>query len=69
MGMSTIYPLEFMTPSRRLLIGSVGPWGEGIMILALLAYFVQTWRNLLLISAFPFLFVLIVIPYELDFEF
>jgi len=62
MGMSTIYPLEFMTPNRRLLIGSVGPWGEGIMLLALLAYFVPVWRNLLVVSSLPFLVVFIVVP-------
>ncbi|OXA44164.1 solute carrier family 22 member 15-like [Folsomia candida] len=63
MGMSTIYPLEFMTPNYRLLIGSVGPWGEGIMLFALLAYYVAPWRSLLFYSALPFIFVIVVVPF------
>ncbi|CAG7727980.1 unnamed protein product [Allacma fusca] len=63
MGMSTIYPMEFLTPKWRQLCGSVGPWGEGVMLLALMAYFWRNWRQFLWISCLPFILVIFICPF------
>ncbi|CAL8092517.1 unnamed protein product [Orchesella dallaii] len=63
MGLSTIYPMEFLTPKYRMLTGGVGPWGEGIILLALLANYFTEWRTLVWITALPFVFVFISVPF------
>ncbi|ODM92986.1 Solute carrier family 22 member 21 [Orchesella cincta] len=63
MGLSTIYPMEFLTPKYRMLTGGVGPWGEGIMLLALLSYHFTEWRTLVWITALPFVLVFISVPF------
>lgn len=47
--------MEFMPPKQRSLSTAVGPTGEGIMILSILAYFFRPWRTLYWITVAPFL--------------
>lgn len=62
MTLNGIYAMEFLTPSWRQLAGCLGPLGEGIIILAILAYVIQPWRLLTWVTAFPFITILFIIP-------
>lgn len=54
--------MEFLGPEWRQTVGSVGPWGWGIMLFALIGYFVQPWRDFLWVTTFPFIIVFITVP-------
>lgn len=62
LSIAAIYSMEFLTPRYRPIAGSVGPWGEGVMLLAGLAYFVRPWRTLIWYSMVPYLLLLVLIP-------
>ncbi|CAG7729670.1 unnamed protein product [Allacma fusca] len=55
---SAIYSMEFHTTEYRQVCGSVGPWGEGVMLLGLLAYLIRPWRHLCWATTVPFLLIL-----------
>ena len=55
--LSSVYPLELMTPKWRTLSGAAGPWGEGVMTLALLAYLCPSWRMLTVLTSIPMIFM------------
>lgn len=56
--------IEFMPPEKRSLSSAVGPTGEGIMILSILAYFFRPWRMLYWITVAPFSLIFLIYPYE-----
>ncbi|XP_021952032.2 organic cation transporter protein [Folsomia candida] len=62
-SLNGIYTMEFLTPRWRQLGGCLGPLGEGLMILGVLAYFIRPWRLLLWATTFPFVTVLFVYPF------
>jgi hypothetical protein len=62
LSIATIYSMEFLTPSARTIPGSIGPWGEGLMLLAGLAYLVRPWRTLIWYSMTPYFLLLLLIP-------
>lgn len=59
---STVYPMEFLGPKYRQMVGSVGPWGWGIMLFAFVGYLIQPWREFLWITTLPFMLVFITVP-------
>ncbi|CAG7832512.1 unnamed protein product, partial [Allacma fusca] len=63
MVVGAIYPMEFFTPKYRSLSGTIGPWGEGVMLLALLAYLFPDWKTLSWISSLPMILVFISLPF------
>lgn len=58
MTINGIYSMEFLTPKWRQLAGCLGPLGEGIILLSILAYFIQPWRILIWTVASPFLTII-----------
>ncbi|CAG7819617.1 unnamed protein product, partial [Allacma fusca] len=62
LGLTSVYTMEFQTPRWRPLCGAVGPWGEGIMILAALAYFIPSWRLLTMATSLPFILIIGIYP-------
>ena len=62
LGVTSIYTMEFLTPDMRPLGGAVGPWGEAIMLMSLLAYYIRSWRNLLWANVVPFGLIFVVYP-------
>ncbi|CAG7832514.1 unnamed protein product [Allacma fusca] len=63
MVMATIYPMEFFTPKYRSLSGTLGPWGEGVILLALLAYFFPSWRTLSWVTCLPMTLIFFTFPF------
>ncbi|CAG7822329.1 unnamed protein product [Allacma fusca] len=57
--LTTVYPMEFLTPKWRTMCGAMGPWGEGLMTLSLLAYYFRPWRELCLVTAAPMMFCIV----------
>lgn len=57
-----IYVMEFLTPSWRQLAGCLGPLGEGVILLAILAYLIQPWRLLVWATGFPLITIFFIIP-------
>ncbi|XP_021946577.2 organic cation transporter-like protein [Folsomia candida] len=55
--------IEFMPPEKRSLSSAVGPTGEGIMILSILAYFFRPWRMLYWITVAPFSLIFLIYPF------
>jgi len=62
LSLNGIYTMEFLTPAWRQLGGCLGPLGEGVIILAILAYFIQPWRLLMVATTLPMASILIMIP-------
>lgn len=60
MTINGIYSMEFLTPRWRQLAGCLGPLGEGIILLAILAWAIQPWRLLIWAVASPFLTIFFV---------
>ena len=54
--------MEFMTPKWRPLGSALGPFGIGIMLLALMAYHIHAWRTLVWATAAPFAIIVIIFP-------
>jgi hypothetical protein len=60
---SGTFAMEFMTPKWRVVCSSVGPLGEGIMLLGVLGYYFQdSWRSLLWASVIPFSVIFVTFP-------
>ncbi|CAG7832469.1 unnamed protein product [Allacma fusca] len=62
LSISAIYAMEFLTPQYRVL-ASVGPFGEGIMLLGLVAYLIRPWRSLVWVTILPFFAIAAIFPF------
>ncbi|CAG7834817.1 unnamed protein product [Allacma fusca] len=61
--LGSFYPMEFLTPRWRSISGAAGPWGEGVMTLALLAYYFRPWRQLCLVTSVPMMLMFLTYPF------
>ncbi|CAG7821166.1 unnamed protein product [Allacma fusca] len=59
---TAIYSMEFLTPKWRQL-SSVGPFGEGTMLLGVIAYFLRPWRTLVWVTLLPFTLIVVIFPF------
>jgi MFS family permease len=59
----SIYLMEFLTPTYRVVCGSLGLWFLGEMCLALAAYLISSWRILSLVAAAPAAIMLLTYPW------
>jgi len=62
MNVTLVGVVEVMPPKYRSLSNCIGPTGEGLMILSVMAYFIRPWRNLFWWSILPFSLILIIYP-------
>ncbi len=60
--LNTIYVIEILPLNWRTLCGALGPWSIGVMLLAPLAYFIESWKTLSWLSALPMALSLISYP-------
>ncbi|CAL8122318.1 unnamed protein product [Orchesella dallaii] len=63
MTINGIYAIEFLTPSWRQLASCLGPLGEGVILLGILAYLIEPWRLLTWATAFPFISIIFMVPF------
>ncbi|CAL8116537.1 unnamed protein product [Orchesella dallaii] len=57
-NVSSMAVMEFMTPKYRSLSNCLGPMGEGVMLLSLIAYFIRPWRLLYLATLIPYILII-----------
>ena len=60
--LDTIYVIEILPSNSRTLCGALGPWAVGVMLLAPLAYFVESWEMLSRLAALPMALSLLSYP-------
>lgn len=62
MNVTLVGVVEVMPTKWRSLSNCIGPTGEGIMILSLLAYLIRPWRTLYWATVAPFVLIVVIYP-------
>ncbi|XP_021957175.1 organic cation transporter protein [Folsomia candida] len=63
MNVTLVGVVEVMPTKWRSLSNCIGPTGEGIMILSLLAYLIRPWRTLYWATVAPFVLIVVIYPF------